>query len=189
MKSILLAAAMLCSHDKAAASFPNFRVVDTVIDRPVYALTRDEFLTKYGRDDSSKALINFFFERRSPQAGMIGGGSVLTAGGTIGLVAAVNGVNDRSNDLGQQLNDLWLAILAGIALGAGIALVSVGISLGSRYSKKRLLRLLDNYFAGSPMPRGIARNTMFRAFVQYGEWNADIKKQMKTADRERKRQK
>ena len=185
---LLLISAMLCSGmHSIAASVPVFMVMDTSIDRSAYALSQDQFMEKYGRDDSSKALINFFFKRRSPGAGMIGGGLVLTAGGTVGLIAAVNGVNDRSNDLGQQLNDLWLAVLAGIALGAGVALAAVGIGLGSRYSKQRLLRLLDNYFTGIPIPRNIAKNIMFRGFVQYGEWDAETKKNIKSADRDRKR--
>ena len=188
MKFIVLAFLFACPGYSIAASVPAVMLIDTNINRD-YALTQDEFLAKYGRDDSSRALINFFFKRRSPQAGMIGGGLVLTAGGTIGLVAAVNGVNNRSNDFGEQLNDLWLAVLAGIAMGAGIALASVGIGLGSRYSKKRLLRLLDNYFASKQIPRNIAKNIMFRGFVQFGEWNTDIKQQIKAADRERKGQK
>ena len=187
MKLLLISTMLFSSMQSIGASVPVFMVMDTSIDRPTYALSQDQFLAKYGRDDSSKALINFFFKRRSPGAGMIAGGLVLTAGGTVGLIAAVNGVNDQSNDLGQQLNDLWLSILAGIALGAGIALAAVGISLGSRYSKQRLLRLLDNYFAGIPIPRNIAKNIMFRGFVQYGEWDAETKKNIKSADRDRKR--
>jgi len=186
MKLVLLTAVLFSGYYSAATGFAHSVLPDTIIDRPAYALTQHEFLEKYGRDDSSKALINFFFKRRSPGAGMIGGGLVLTVGGTVGLVAAVNGVNDRSNDLGQQVNDLWLAVLAGIALGAGVALTAVGVGLGGRYSKQRLLRLLDNYFAGIPIPRNIVKNIMFRGFVQYGEWDAETKKKIKSIDRTRK---
>jgi Zn-dependent protease len=183
MKVILLVGVLLCGHYKAAASFSFLAPADTLIDRPVYDLTHDEFLEKYGRDDSSKALINFFFKRRKPGAGMMGGGIALTVLGAGGLIVAVPGVNDRSNDFNQQLSDLLLAFLAAIALVAGIALASVGTALGIKYSKKRLLRLLDNYFAGTPKPRNIAKNIMFRAFVQYGEWNADTKRKIKSMDR------
>jgi hypothetical protein len=52
-----------------------------------------------------------------------------------------------------------------IILGAGIALVSVGIGLGGKYSRRKLFKILNNYFNGKPIPRGIAKNRAFRKML------------------------
>ena len=72
--------------------------------------------------------------------------------------------------------------LAGVVLGLGVAFVLVGLPLWHRYSRKKLLSNLQAYFSGQPIQHGIAKNRMFRGFVQYGKWNADIRRKIKKSD-------
>jgi len=186
---LILVAILFCSQYSMAASMPALMPTDTSIHPQANAITQEAFLAKYGRDDSSKALINFFFQKMKKSEGMVTGGLLLGAAGTAGYLVGAHKANDQSNSFSDELGYVVLALLGAFALGGGIALASVGTGLLSRYSKKRLLKLLESYFAGTPIPRGIARNIMFRSYVQFGEWNSEIRKQIKAADRERKRQK
>jgi hypothetical protein len=183
MKLVLLTAVLFAGYYSAATGFAHSTLPDTIIDRPAYALTQHEFLERYGRDDSSKALINFFFRKRSPVAGLIGSGVPVTILSSIGLAVAVHGVKTESNSLGEQIDYGILALFTGVALGGGVALLSLGTATGIKYSRKRLLLLLNNYFTGSPIPRHVAKSTMFRAFVQFGEWNARTKRKIKSMGR------
>lgn len=45
------------------------KVVPDTIDREKYLLSKKEFLEAYGRDDSSTALINYYFEHRNLKKG------------------------------------------------------------------------------------------------------------------------
>jgi len=180
---------MLCSGiHSIAASVPVFMVMDTSIDRSAYALSQDQFLEKYGRDDSSKALINYFFRKRTAGQGMAAGGGFISILAALGFAAATHVVNNSSGyDLNEQVQNAVWAFFTGIVLAGGITLISIGIVSWGRHSRKRLLLLLDNYFAGSPIPKGIAKKKVFRAFVQYGAWNDETRKDMRSADRDRKR--
>lgn len=186
MKLALITVFLFLGNYSFASSIPCFVVADTVIDHAPYALTQDEFIAQYGRDDSSKALINFFFQKRSRAQNTVGGGAVVTVLAAVGLGVSVHAANTKTNDIGNELASIFAVAIASIALGAGIAVVTVGAALWGRYSKKRLLILLKDYFAGKPMARGIAKNRMFRGFVQYGEWNRDIDRELKTTERNRK---
>ncbi len=120
---------------------------------------------------------------------MVGGGVLLSVLAAVGLVAAVHTTNNNSNNLEDGWASLFAVTLAGLALGGGVAFSSAGTGLWIRYSRKRLLKLLNDYLAGMPMHRGIAKNRMFRGYVQYGEWNRAINKKLKTMERNRKHEK
>jgi hypothetical protein len=186
MKPILIAAILFSGSYSFASTPAGFVSADTAINPRSYALTQDQFLADYGRDDSSKALINFFFQKRSKGQTIFGAGAAVTVLAGVGLGVAVNQTNKESDDLGNELASIFAVIIAGIALGAGIALAAVGTALWGRYSRKRLLALLDNYSAGKSIPGSITRNIMFRSFVQYGEWDSETRRKLRSADRVQK---
>ena len=162
MKIILLLLFCCTAELSFAAAFIIPPPEDSTLERKAYELNWKEFLEKYGRDDSSRALINLFFHKREigvPNAGI--GAPMLLAGG-IGLGITSNKLENGTG----SWNTLGQALLFTLILGAGAALFSVGMSFLGKYSRKKLLKLLDGYFAGKPLPRGITKNRAFRKNLQ-----------------------
>jgi len=146
-----------------AANTPLRALEDSSIKKAPYELSQNEFLQQYGRDDSSKALIDFFFHRRMPGITEFAVGMPLLIAGGIGIGA----VNHTANEGNGTWDTVGQGLIFALLLGAGIALSIVGICMWSRYPRKRLLRLLNNYFGGKPLPRGITKNRTFKSFVQH----------------------
>lgn len=127
-----------------------------------HQLTREAFLNRYGTDDSSRALIHYFFDKRQvaqkkaiTRAGIAAGAGILFAllvmsnifqGNLLLIIAAIG--------LGSAF---WVFLLFGIF--SGIVLYS--------FSRKRLLRLLQAYQQGKPLPKKITRQLPFKMHLRH----------------------
>lgn len=123
--------------------------------------SKEYFLNKYGKDDSSRALIEFFF-RKEHQAkketvwwGIIG---------TIAFVLFI-AVIDSTANLG--IVGLLLGINLGVIAYGAIIRMAIGIFKWIRFRKKRLEKLLDDYNAGKGIPRNIKRNRTFKTELSF----------------------
>ena len=73
---------------------------DTSTPRVNFKINNDAFLSAYGRDDSSKALINFYFHRRLRGIRFFSMGAPVATAGAIGMDAVAVQLNDDNKIAG-----------------------------------------------------------------------------------------
>ena len=95
-------------------------------------ISRDEFLLLYDRDDTSRALIEYYFAHRAHPGNLFKNVEPDLYLGAVALMVTVTA-------LGSPLMIYW----------------------GSKFSRKKLLMQLKNYFDGKPIPGTIARSSLF----------------------------
>ena len=134
------------------------------------APNKEEFLHEYGRDDSSRALIQFYFAKRNKGKKML----VIPASISLGLetliaVAAISASNSKSPSTSNQPNRdappigfFMFFILCPI-----VPFLIMGGRMLYKYSPKKLLAQLDNYYAGKAIPKWISKSRLFKKFLQY----------------------
>ena len=167
-------------------SLPPF--ADTIIlQEKAYKMNKKSFLDLFGKDDSSKALIQFYYRQRLNGTRFLAIGIPVTIGSAFGFGAAMDKVNnDKIGSLDDTINNAFIAGVVGLLLGLGVAFILVGAPFWMKYFRKRLYRQLQNYFVGHHISSRIAKNHMFRGYAEYGDWNVAIRKEIK-AERQRER--
>jgi hypothetical protein len=122
-----------------------------------YKFNRIDFLENYGKDDTSRALINFFFTKRNRAITLTligGGGSVIA---DIAFNSFLNSVSLAT------LGDLILGyILLNLAVDVAFTLLVIGIIRWLVYSRRKLLSILKNYSNGKGIPRNILKSRSFK---------------------------
>jgi len=123
---------------------------DTV--RPVpkeYKLREEQFYSSYGRDDSSRALINYYFYERNNAKRMTLGGAI-----TLVLSLLITGlliVNNPSPPPGTLDNytEGGIIVFFGLTFYGSLALIITGTIRWAIFSRKKLFRLLKNYYSAN----------------------------------------
>jgi hypothetical protein len=142
----------------------------TITPNKEYAINKEEFLNIYGRDDSSRALIGFYFAKRNKGKKMIVIPTAISGGiAALAIIGAIAYSNSSSNtttnvhktDVAPPFPLLLLVILCPI-----IPFAIMGIRLRTKYSPKKLLFQLNNYDAGKPIPRWIAKSRFFKTHLK-----------------------
>jgi hypothetical protein len=135
--------------------------LDTSIDQSNHKHSKQYFLENYDKDDSTKALINYFFKKRKTAfyQTVI---PVVAGGLTILLVKALNRnnypVSGKSSGYG------------GLVLGGALVYVILHSSaqlIGGQitwlvFSRHKLLKILVDYKSGKPLPKKITRKKAFK---------------------------
>ena len=124
---------------------------DTNINKLSYKQSKQYFLEKYGKDDSTRALINYFFKKRIdgiyetfvPLA--VGGGSALL----------LNNIK-----VGAML--ILVPITLALVLYACPIYIINGQVKWISFSRKRLLGYLIDYNSGKPLPKRVKRRKAFK---------------------------
>jgi hypothetical protein len=129
-------------------------------------LNKDEFLNAYGRDDSSRVLIEFFFAKRYKGKKMIVIPTAISGSiATLAIISAIAYTNSRSGTT-TNINKIDEAppfpLLLFFILCPIIPFAIIGLRLRAKYSPERLLLQLNNYNAGKPIPRWIAKSRFFK---------------------------
>lgn len=147
MKTVIaLAFASLMSANLRAASF----CADTTQPKQLYKISHQQFLDKYGKDDTSRAVIDYFFSyRRKAPTRIIISSVALGAGIALTGVAAIS-----TSILGVAFITIPL-----MAVSAAFLLSNCTDLL--KFSRKKLLKILDNYFDGKGMPMKLKKQ-MYR---------------------------
>jgi hypothetical protein len=124
-------------------------VTDTSIRGKPYKINEQQFMEKYGTDDSSRALIRYFFHHRSVGLRFLfippGAGLIISAVVILSRVC---------------LNWLLFLYLCVAAEAVFVLMIIGGVYL-LRYTRKKLLRLLLQYHSGGSIRRRIAQNHYF----------------------------
>jgi hypothetical protein len=108
-----------------------------------HSLNRQQFLTNYGTDDTSSALINYWFGRRSASKYMSIVGTVTVGLGTISL----NSVKSDS------LGGLFSKGVFALAIVTGVIILLLSFTRFLLFSRKKLLRALKDYHNGKPLSK------------------------------------
>jgi hypothetical protein len=138
-----LPAAVLCS--------------DTLTPKKPYKLSRQQFLDKYGKDDTARMVITYFFQQHKRAAKWVIPYLMLTAAGSVIYATAI-----VTGSLGVIIF-LGTFVLLGTFI-AGLLFLDSCIGL-LKFPRKRLFRLLNNYYAGNGIPRRLKNN------IYYQKWH------------------
>jgi hypothetical protein len=124
-----------------------------------YHLNRIEFLNKYGKDDTSRALISFYFHKRSLGRKLIFFPFILDLVALAGFWLYFTYVTAPA--------DGWAFTFFSIGFIASMAIFSIigGIVLLT-HSRKKLLQLLNEYNRGRSIPDAIRSNSYFKKQLQ-----------------------
>jgi hypothetical protein len=115
---------------------------DTTQPRKPWKIPKQQFLNKYGSDDTAKAIINFYFARHKKSIKTVIALGPFAVLGSWFLVALV------TNPYGQ------IAFLSvGIYIGAAVVLFDMSTLVSwyriIKYPRKKLSKTLNNYFSGN----------------------------------------
>jgi hypothetical protein len=151
-----------------ASRFATFNPADSV--EPVikeHKLSREQFLEKYGRDDSTRALINFYFAVRKKSTKMIWVSLVSLA--VLSIIIGVIATTYADPKYPGTYDDLGAAV-AIVFFSTGIYAAAVFAMIGTirtlMYSRKKLLRILKNYYDGYSLPPRITKSKGFLKFMK-----------------------
>lgn len=135
-----------------AASFP--RVDSAIQPRKPHKLNQQQFLDRYGTDDSSRALIRYYFPRHQTNAvlAVYSGGAMVLAGALAAFVLLTTNFD--------LLTFLIVVALGAAAYVAALLFVITGIFLLIN-SRRRLYKFIQNYHNGKGLPRRIGRKKTF----------------------------
>jgi hypothetical protein len=143
-----------------ASRFSPLILSDTTKPNEYVSLNRKEFLAKYGKDDSSRALINYFFHKRTNGKVGIFTNATFFSFFAVGSIAAASD-HSQSGDISSFIGFIFYSFLAMTA-----TVLVFAIALLRKHSRKKLLDELENYKAGGPFPRSIARTHLYKKLLK-----------------------
>lgn len=114
-------------------------------------------MAQYGRDDTSKALIHYFFDKRSKASRMIYVPLIID-----GLAGIVLGIAGAFTTVSMAYP---LALLVFILAATTVTILIVGAVYLLKYSRKKLFRLINRYQTGGSIPKKIKANKYFKTLL------------------------
>jgi hypothetical protein len=169
MKFLLLTAFLFFIKTSFASHLAQPVLSDTTKPEKEYKLNRDQFLEKYGKDDSSRALINYYFSRRTSAKILFFINVWQIPFWPFPFSYNLKTAESNSSTIGQSLGAFIISLIFLCLLFASFGLATAGSAEWLKHSRKRLLKQLNNYFNGRPMPRAIIRSRLFRRFLEDGK--------------------
>ena len=131
--------------------------LDTTIEKSVYRQSRKVFLEKYGKDDSTKALINYYFSKRGSR--LIDAISPVLSGSLL-LVATTRNQNVNNTKDGYfNLVVVGPLILFTIGFTANFIVQEVKRTI---LTKRKLFIIIDNYNHSIHLPKRITRKRRYK---------------------------
>jgi hypothetical protein len=109
--------------------------------------TKEDFINKFGFNDSAKALINLFFtkNKRGKNQTIIGGAFL------IGGIAALASPSEAGDDQ-KGFGDIVSPVVEPGAVAVGAIISTSGVVKLGRYTKQKLYSLLSDYKNGTYIP-------------------------------------
>lgn len=153
---ILTVSLFICTRGRSATIFSDSLP-------PVSKFSETEFTARYGTDDSSIALVNYFFlKRKKAGTRMIWSGAL--------SAAVITATAILSEDLGEgepaALRGVFLIVIATPLIATFTTFfIKAFVNRFFSYSKKRLYRVLMDYHNGKGIPLRIKKDILFRQFV------------------------
>ncbi len=151
----IIISCLFCSLSLSAAKISG-DVVSSQQPLKEYPHPKEYFLNKYGKDDSSRAMIEFFFKKKHQ------GKKETIWWAIIGTIASVLFIAVIDSTIGFGIVGLLLAISLGVIPYGAIIGMAIGIYKWIYFRRKRLEKLLDDYNAGKGIRPNIKRNKTFK---------------------------
>lgn len=144
----------------AASPMP---IVDSSKPLKPHKLTEQQFLNEYGKTDTARALIRFYFqETKSSRLGFIISPLVIGAGAfALDRIAK----SDRFGGWNFLVGLFLVIVVASLLVYLSIIFILTSTRL-IRFSRKKLLQQLKSLQAGAPLPKHIAHNNAFTLFLK-----------------------
>jgi hypothetical protein len=143
---------------QALANVPVYK--DTIIHPKAFRMNQQQFLDTYGTDDTSSALIQYYFTRNKQAKGQ-----VLLFGITGALAGFIFDSVVMSNTSLDALSGLFVLLLLGSVIYLSGVFVFINVYRWIRFSRQRLRKQLERRSNGKPLRRSIYRNSLFRHYV------------------------
>lgn len=128
-------------------------------------LSKQEFLDGYAWDDSSLALIHYYFEKKRKAKYTTIIGTAAGSGAAIGfdkIVMRPRSSNETFPNGRNNTGDMFTGFLFGFVIFVAAVAVPAGVFNLVRFSRKNLLKHLYNYKAMHSLPKWVTRSTSFR---------------------------
>ena len=138
-----------------------------IISKNNYRLSEAEFLKKYGRDDSSRALIQYYFYKRGKEKKIlfVPLATAASAATTIGIVSIFTSLSLSVS----SLIGFFAVFLLTVASLAILSLCITGTMMLIFNGRKKLLVRLNNYYSGGHIPVHLARSKIFHQLLKTGK--------------------
>jgi hypothetical protein len=132
----------------------------SILPQHSHRLGKQQFLTIYGRDDSSRALIKYYYPKRKTGIILSGySGSSLVIAGILSAVIIYSTAGANFLAFLLVLTLLAAAYVAAFLLIAGLVMLLL-------HSRRRLKKMLLLYFTGEPIPERIRKKDSFQRLVK-----------------------
>lgn len=153
--SFIFFAFLFNTAQSLAASFPP---PDSAIQpRKPHKLTRQQFLDRYGTDDSSRALIQYYFpKRKAAVRNILQSSGLLVLAGLLSIV-----VFSKGNGIENGLGDFFILLILLSSAYVAVGFLVVNATLLLLQSRRRLYNMLQAYRNGKGLPRRISRKKSF----------------------------
>ena len=167
MKILLLLAFTLVMNTANANIMPVYHPEDTTL-KAMKHWSEDEFMQESGTDDSSRALISYYFDhRRRGMSTMIWSGSATAAAITATGIIARNLNDGPGTGEPGAFRGVALAVIAGSVILTFLSVFSGGFMTRMVvYTKNKLHKDLLRYHAGRGLQKMIGRARRYRMFLQ-----------------------
>lgn len=143
---------------QAFATTPVYK--DTAILPKAARLSQQQFLDAYGTNDTSCALIQYYFKRNKKAKRDVLIRSIVGIGAGVAFDQIIMGGSG-----GDALGALAIGLLLGSVIYVGAFVVLLGIFKWIHFSRQRLAVQLQRYRNGTPLPGFIIRNRIFQKFL------------------------
>lgn len=121
-------------------------LADTISKANYKKLSRIDFLEKYGTDDTSRALINYYFKKKKASIALIGVTSAIII--LEGVIIADYSLDKDTENLSHSAEKVMLDAYSLFLFIPSLIVAPVGIIDAKIYSKKNLYKQLLNYHTG-----------------------------------------
>ena len=126
----------------------SFAIINLSDTTNPYKLSQQQFLDKYGKDDTASAVINYYFSKhkKAGRAAIICSG-IITGSGILYITEVANSAG-TSYALG--------ILTIGVMLLFGVSLIGALDNLFN-FSRQKLFKTLNNYFSGKGISSGLKK--------------------------------
>lgn len=119
---------------------------DTTQRKKPYKISQKEFLCRYGKDDTARAIINHYFKQRKyASRGLVFNSSIAAVSGVLLLI------------IGGNIIGFFIALVAIAALWGTIISIALVIYMWLHFSRKRLWDDLNKYLSGGGVSKKLLK--------------------------------
>jgi len=148
---------VLCCFAITAACASSSLKANDSLPATEYKLSKPEFIQRYGKDDSSKALIRFYFHKRERAQKMI---FIPVIAGSVTAAFIAVAASNSSNNSGYE--EFFFYEFMSLIVTAALVLTLTGVVRCLLFTRRKLLLRLRQYEAERYIPENITASKLFK---------------------------